>query len=253
MSTFFWFAFIGILALGVFLVYNGVKGMVLSQKYFELYLHAGYEKARQYLDEHYRLDNLQPCFWIPGILCFFACVVMLVHCASSAERARQEEKQYMARYEQLIEAEAKTAWLRTEVGISATNDTQALISMLPKLSKDKKSTLATHIIDWKFKHDNEVPLKIHFVGDNNSNFLTAVNEDFMKDVTDCKIGGSKITFIKMIEVEKEIIKKVKVPGKLSENGIQYLQVNGKEQYFHEEERKVTEKVKTPEKLACRIS
>ena len=253
MSTFFWFAFVGILALGVFLVYNGVKGMVLSQKYFELYLHTGYEKARQYLDEHYRLDNLQPCFWIPGILCFFACVVMLVHCASSAERAHQEEKQYMARYEQLIEAEAKTAWLRTEVGISATNDTQALISMLPKLSKDKKSTLATHIIDWKFKHDNEVPLKIHFVGDNNSNFLTAVNEDFMKDVTDCKIGGSKITFIKMIEVEKEIIKKVKVPGKLSENGIEYLQVNGKEQFFHEEERKVTEKVKLPEKLVCSIS
>ena len=123
MSTFFWFAFIGILALGVFLVYNGVKGMVLSQKYFELYLHAGYEKARQYLDEHYRLDNLQPCFWIPSSLCFVVCAMMLVHCFSSAERARQEEKQYMARYEQLIEAEAKTSWLRTEVGISATNDT----------------------------------------------------------------------------------------------------------------------------------
>lgn len=68
--------------------------------------------------------------------------------------------------------------------------------MLPKLSKDKKSALATHIIDWKFKHDNEVPLKIHFAGDNNSNFLTAVNEDFMKDVTDCKINGSKFTLIR---------------------------------------------------------
>ena len=253
MGTFFWFAFIGILALGVFLAYNGVKCIVLSQKYFELYLHAGYEKARQYLDEHYRLDNLQPCFWIPSSLCFVVCAMMLVYCTSSAERAHQEEKQYIAQYEQLIEAEAKTAWLRTEVGISATNDTQALISMLPKLSKDKKSTLATHIIDWKFKHDNEVSLKIHFAGDNNSNFLTAVNEDFMKDVTDCKIGGSKITFIRVIEVEKEIAKKVKVPGKLTENGIQYLQVNGKEQFSHEEERKVTEKVKTPEKLVCRIS
>lgn len=227
MSTFFWFAFIGILAIGVFLAYNGVKCTVMSQKYFELYLHAGYEKARQYLDEHYRLDNLQPCFWIPSSLCFVACAMMLVHCADNAERARQAERQYMARYEQLIEAEAKTAWLRTEVGISATNDTQALISMLPKLSKDKKSTLATHIIDWKFKHDNEVPLKIHFAGDNNSNFLTAVNEDFMNDVTDCKIDGSKITLIRVIEVEKDITKKVKVPGKLTKNEIQYLIVNGK--------------------------
>ena len=123
MSTFFWFAFIVILALGVFLAYNGVKCTVLSQKYFELYLHAGYEKARQYLDKHYRLDSLQPCFWIPTSFCFVVCAMMLVHCFSSAERARQEEKQYMARYEQLIEAEAKTAWLRTEIGISATNDT----------------------------------------------------------------------------------------------------------------------------------
>lgn len=122
-------------------------------------------------------------------------------------------------------------------------------------SEDKKITLATHIIDWKFNHDNEEPLKIYFAGDNNGNFLTAVNEDFMKDVTDCKIDGSNITFIRAIEVKKEITKKVKVPGKLIGNGIHYLhlQVNGKEQYFHEEERKVTEKVKVPEKLVCSIS
>lgn len=253
MSTFFWFVFIGILALGVFLVYNGTKCTVQSQKYFELYLHARGENARQYLNEYYRLDNLQFRFWIPGIFLFFICIAMLVYCADSAEKARQAERRYMARYEQLIETEAKTAWLRTEVGISVTNDTQVLINMLPKLSKDKKSTLATHIIDWKFKHDNEVPLKIHFAGDNNSNFLTAVNEDFMNDVTDCKIDGSKITLIRVIEVEKDITKKVKVPGKLTKSEIQYLLVNGKQQYFHEEERKVTEKVKTPEKLECRIS
>ena len=62
-----------------------------------------------------------------------------------------------------------------------------------------------------------------------------------------------LIFEKEIKTEKEVEDEVSVPGKLLENGIIYMKMNGKDVYFHKEKRKVKKLTSETQSICCKMS
>lgn len=242
----FWIFFLLVLLGGLSLLYFGFRAVYLSSTYRQNYWRARGEEAQRNYYKYVHYKMLQPLFFVPGFLLLFASFLVFAFHMKDLDEAEKQQKAYFQRYEKLVFEEEKSEWLSTDVGIAATNKTQELALMLPKLNGDAKMKLVDNIINAKFAGTNKTS-SLSFA------FSDADYRDFLAKATSYELKGNAITFIYEDEVVKEDVKEVDVPGELVHGGIRYAQVNGKHVLFHKEKKVTKTATKVKKRMKCTMN
>ena len=229
------------IALTVFMGISVYHGSAASKQFSLCYSSKDTEKYNSYWKEYCYHQSICRKMAIPGILSAIFCFTSVMSLIIGIEK----EGNIARRYDELVNEAEKAEWLNSSYGISVSNEICKVLDSAKSISNKNRSYIFEEVMRFKFENAKTTPLILSFNGND--------YEDKIREATHISISNDMLIFEKEIKREKEVEYEVSVPGKILENEIIYMKINGKDVYSHKEKRKVKKFTSETQRTCCKMS